>query len=495
MMLFLHSCVLYPPYRRPCMEMPEQWRVQSDETSTVVNIRWWEQFNDPVLNVLIQEALESNKDLGVATARIAEFRAQLGIVSSQFYPQIFTQGNFSRQRTSQTLAGNLFSSFDQPQNEDDGGVLAGLLKGIKISPYSNNYFVNFNASYELDLWGKIRSASDAAFADLIGQVYARRTTILTVVSSVASAYLQLRQFDRQLKISIQTFRSREESFELAKVRFREGLTSELEVAQAAAERDQAALQIIQLQTLIPQQENLLSVLIGHPPASIQRGQTIDGWELPPEVPTGLPADILEQRPDIMQAEEQIIAANFRIGEARALYLPDITLTGNYGHESAQLHELFTNPSRAWQWMINLLQPIFTGWRITSTVDLAMAQKEEALYNYLQVILTALQEVDNALIAHKNSKEALVVEFARERDLKTYLHLATLQYQNGLVDYLNVLDAERRLFEAQLDLAKGQADVFLTLVNIYKALGGGWVVDSENIMLNEWPSTSSDECKE
>lgn len=495
MMLFLHSCVLYPPYRRPCMEMPEQWRVQSDETSTVVNIRWWEQFNDPVLNVLIQEALESNKDLGVATARIAEFRAQLGIVSSQFYPQIFTQGNFSRQRTSQTIAGNLFSSFDQPQNEDDGGVLAGLLKGIKISPYSNNYFVNFNASYELDLWGKIRSASDAAFADLIGQVYARRTTILTVVSSVASAYLQLRQFDRQLKISIQTFRSREESFELAKVRFREGLTSELEVAQAAAERDQAALQIIQLQTLIPQQENLLSVLIGHPPASIQRGQTIDGWELPPEVPTGLPADILEQRPDIMQAEEQIIAANFRIGEARALYLPDITLTGNYGHESAQLHELFTNPSRAWQWMINLLQPIFTGWRITSTVDLAMAQKEEALYNYLQVILTALQEVDNALIAHKNSKEALVVEFARERDLKTYLHLATLQYQNGLVDYLNVLDAERRLFEAQLDLAKGQADVFLTLVNIYKALGGGWVVDSENIMLNEWPSTSSDECKE
>lgn len=495
MMLFLHSCVLYPPYRRPCMEMPEQWRVQSDETSTVVNIRWWEQFNDPVLNVLIQEALESNKDLGVATARVAEFRAQLGIVSSQFYPQIFAQGNFSRQRTSQTLAGNLFSSFDQPQNEDDGGILAGLLKGLKISPYSNNYFVNFNASYELDLWGKIRSASDAAFADLIGQVYARRTTILTVVSSVASAYLQLRQFDRQLKISIQTFRSREESFELAKVRFREGLTSELEVAQAAAERDQAALQIIQLQTLIPQQENLLSVLIGHPPASIQRGQTMDGWELPPEVPTGLPADILEQRPDIMQAEEQIIAANFRIGEARALYLPDITLTGNYGYESAQLHELFTNPSRAWQWMINLLQPIFTGWRITSTVDLAVAQKEEALYNYLQVILTALQEVDNALIAHKNSKEALVIEFARERDLKTYLHLATLQYQNGLVDYLNVLDAERRLFEAQLDLAKGQADVFLTLVNIYKALGGGWVVDSENIMLNEWPSTSSDECKE
>jgi outer membrane protein, multidrug efflux system len=489
MLLFLHSCVLYPRYTRPCMDMPDQWRVPSDETSTIVNVRWWGQFNDPILNELIQEALECNKDLKVATARIAEFRAQLGIVSSQLYPQIFAQGNFSRQRISQTVAGNLFSSSDTDQNDEDGGALAGLLKGLKISPYSNNYFVNFNASYEVDLWGRIRSASDAAFADLIGQVYARRTTILTVVSSVASAYIQLRQYDQQLKISIQTFRSRQESFELAKVRFREGLTSELEVAQAASERDQAALQIIQFETLIPQQENLLSVLIGHPPAAIQRGKPVEDWPLPPEVPAGLPAELLQQRPDIVQAEDQIIAANFRIGEARALYLPDITLTGNYGYESAQLHRLFTDPSRTWQWMINLLQPIFTGWRITSTVDLAIAQKEEALYNYLQVILTALQEVNDALIAHKNSKKALFVQYEREKDLQRYLHLATLQYENGQVDYLNVLDAERRLFEAQLGLAQGQTDVFLTLVNIYKALGGGWVMDAETIMLNEWSSGS------
>jgi multidrug efflux system outer membrane protein len=229
-------------------------------------------------------------------------------------------------------------------------------------------------------------------------------------------------------------------------------------------------------------------LIGHPPNTIVRGLPIDGWQLPPEVPAGLPSDLLEQRPDILQAEQQIIAANFRIGEARALYFPDITLTGYYGYESAELHRLFTDPSRTWQWMVNLLQPIFTGWRITSTVDLAQARKQEAVYNYLQTILTALQEVDDALIAHKNAKEAVLVEAKRVKDYSLYLHLATLQYQNGLVDYLNVLDAERRLYASQLDLAQGQAEVFITLVNIYKALGGGWVVDAENLMKEEWNSS-------
>jgi multidrug efflux system outer membrane protein len=351
--------------------------------------------------------------------------------------------------------------------------------------YSNDYRAVLTASYELDLWGKIRSATEASYAELLGEINARRTVILSVVSSVASSYMLLRQYDWQLQISKQTLRSREESYELAQLRFKEGLTSELEVAQAKAERDEAVIQIIQFQTLVPQQENLLSVLIGHPPTAIKRGLPVDEWQLPPEVPTGLPVDLLEQRPDILQAEEQLKAANFRIGEARALYFPDITLTGYYGYESSELHRLFTDPSRTWQWMANLLQPVFTGWRISNSVDLAKAETQEAVYNYLQVILTALQEVDDALIAHKNAKEAVIAENARVKDYEQYLHLANLQYRNGLVDYLSVLDAERRLFEAQLDLAKAEADVFITLVNIYKALGGGWVIDAENIMKEEW----------
>jgi multidrug efflux system outer membrane protein len=497
LVFLLPSCSFSPRYERPCMEMPEQWRVPSDETETVINVRWWKQLNDPVLDDLIEEALASNKDLRIATARIAQFRAQLGIVSSELYPQLYAQGTATRTRTSRTLASEqILNQSKKSRSSTDSyagqgaGALGGLLPDFSqlFPSISNDYRAVLTASYEVDLWGRIRNASDASFAELIGQIDARRTVILSLVSSVAASYILLRQYDRQLQISQQTLNSRKQSYDLAKVRFEEGLTSELEVAQALAEMDQAAIQLIQFQTLIPQQENLISVLIGHPPNTIVRGLPIDGWQLPPEVPAGLPSDLLEQRPDILQAEQQIIAANFRIGEARALYFPDITLTGYYGYESAELHRLFTDPSRTWQWMVNLLQPIFTGWRITSTVDLAQARKQEAVYNYLQTILTALQEVDDALIAHKNAKEAVLVEAKRVKDYSLYLHLATLQYQNGLVDYLNVLDAERRLYASQLDLAQGQAEVFITLVNIYKALGGGWVVDAENLMKEEWNSS-------
>jgi multidrug efflux system outer membrane protein len=491
-LFILSSCTFYPRYQRPCMEMPEHWRVASDETETVINVRWWEQIHDPILDELIQEALESNQDLRLATARIAQFQAQLGIVSSQLYPQISAQTSFTRQKASRTLTGEQVFSGSQSQSESSYGGKKHHKGGKGVLPdlnqlfpvYSNNYQAVLTAAYELDLWGKIRSATSASYAELLGQVDARRALILSIISSVADSYILLRQYDRQLYISQQTVKSRDESYRLAKIRFEEGLTSELEVAQAAAELDEAMIQVIQFETFIPVQENLLSVLIGHPPAAIKRGPPIEEWELPPEIPAGLPVDLLEQRPDILQAEQQLIAANFRIGEARALYFPDITLTGYYGYESAQLHELFTNPSKTWQWMVNLLQPIFTGGRITSITDLAKAQKQEAVYNYLQVILQALKEVDDALIEHQNAKRALAVDMARVEDLRQYLHLATLQYENGLVDYLNVLDAERRLFVAQLGLAKDQADVFITLVNIYKALGGGWVVDAENLMKEE-----------
>lgn len=479
-LLTMHSCVLYRPYKRPYSEVPDQWRVESDESSTTANVRWWQQLQDPILDELIEEALDNNQDLFVATARIAEFRARLGIVRSELFPQVAAEALFSRQRTSQNLPGEAPTS-----TSSSAGALGALFPAFDfIPPLSNNYQVFLNAAYELDLFGRLQSATDAAAADLLGQVEARRTVILTVVSSVAAAYIQLRQYDRQLTVSIQTVISRKESYHLAKLRFEEGLTSELEVKQAASELDEAVLQVIQFQTLIPQQENLISILVGHPPKAIERGLAVDEWQLPPEIPIGLPADLLDQRPDLLQAEQQIVAANARIGEARALYFPDITLTGYYGYQSDELHNLFANPSRAWQWAANLLQPIFTGGRITSTVDLTKAVKREAFYTYQQTILTALREVNDALIGHQNAKRALTAQYKRVHDLQDYLHLARLQYDNGLVDYLNVLDAERKLFTAQLDLAQSQALVFLTLVNLYKALGGGWVIDAENLMNEE-----------
>lgn len=490
-LLVLYACSFSPRYERPAIEIPNNWRVESNEREAACNIRWWQQLNDPVLDDLIAEALERNNDLKVATARIAQYRAQLGVVSSQLYPQLYAQTSVSRMKSSRTMAGDqIFSNSnggntsygDGYQGGGAGGNGAVIPDLSQLFPvFSNDDYAVLNAAYELDLWGKIRSATDASYADLLGQEEARKSVMLSLISSVASSYLLLRQYDWQLEISRQTARSRQQSYELATVRFNEGLTSELEVFQSLADLEQAMIQIIEFETLISITENLISVLIGSDPHTINRGLPVEGWQLPPDIPVGLPVDLLEQRPDIAQAEQLLIAANYRIGQARALYFPDITLTGSSGYASSQLHRLFTDPSITWQWMANLLQPIFTGWKITSGVDLAKAQKEEAVYRYIEIVLNALREVNDSLIHHENAKKVVKVEKKRVYDLQQYLHLATLQYDNGLVDYLNVLDAERRLFIAQLDLAREEAQVFITLVNVYKALGGGWVVDAEKLM--------------
>ncbi len=467
------SCMLQPPYQRETIDMPEQWRDEADNNSTVANIDWWRQFGDPILNALIIEALNDNQDLAIATARISEYRARLGIVNSNLYPQIGLQAFRARQKVSQTLPESLI--FSEFINNPALGQLG------RFPIYTNDFEVLLNASYELDLWGKLRSASAAAFADLLAQVEARSTVVLSLVAAVANSYVQLRSYDQQLIISQNTYNSRMQSAQLAQIRFKEGLTSELEVKQAEAEADEAAIQVIEFETLIEQQENLLCVLLGHAPTCITRGKTLDTWQEVPSVPAGLPSDLLEQRPDIRQAEEQLIAANARIGEAKALFFPDITLTGYYGFESAHLHNLFTNPSSTWQWVINLLQPIFTGGRIANQVDLSNAVALEAYHNYQQVILNALREVNDALIAHRQAKRAYIVQIERVHDLEEYLKLARIQYDNGLVDYLNVLDAERSLFRAQLDLAQTQASIYKTLIALYKALGGGWVIEAESLL--------------
>lgn len=471
--LMFGGCNLAPKYVRPCNEIPKEWRLPYSEASTEDNARWWEGMQDPILNDLIEEALLSNKDLKLAVARIDEFKAKYGIVSADLYPQITAQSTYSRQRSSQTLGG--FGSLT-----DINGPLAPIFPtGFRLSPFSNDYYMAFNAAYQLDIWGRIRNASYASYAELLSQIEVERTVVLTLVSDVAEAYILLRQYDAQLLVSKETLKSRIYSYKLAKIRFEKGLTSELEVKQAAAEVEEAELNVIQFENLIPQQENLISILVGHPPQAIKRGKEIHEWPKPVDIPAGIPSDVLEQRPDIMSAEFKLIAANASIGSARALLFPDIALTGNYGAESGYLHKLFTGPSRSWQWAANLLQPIFEGGRILSAIDLTNAVKKEAYYNYQQTILTAFKEVDDALVAHEQAKKALLTQVKRVAVLKDYLHLATLQYENGLVDYLNVLDAERRLFDAQLSEAEAESAVFLTMVNIYKSLGGGWVIDAEN----------------
>ncbi|MGK5594783.1 MAG: efflux transporter outer membrane subunit [Parachlamydiaceae bacterium] len=460
LLLSLHSCVLYPKYQRTIDGLPEDWRIESDHTSTIANFNWWQEFNDPVLNELICEALEYNKDLKAAAARVDEFYASYGIARSYLLPELTGSGYFQRQNFS-------LESFNI-----DG------LSPNQIIRTMNTYNVYLNLSYELDLFGRIRSLSDASLHDYLSQIDARRGVILSLVTSVAKAYIELRLFDKQLKVSQDTYKSRMASYELAVLRFEEGLTSELEVKQAASEVDVALSQVKQLEIQIPQQENLLSILIGKNPQAIPRGKTLDTLVRPKSVPAGLPSELLEQRPDIMQAEQQLIAANARIGEARAQFFPLLQLTGSYGNISLELSSLFTGGSTQWNYMLSFLQPLFNANRLTYQVDVAQMRTLQALYEYQKTVQNAFREVNDALIGHEKTLELIDVQEKRVETLQEYLELALLQYDNGQTDYLNVLDAERNLFAAQLDLAQAQGDGFITFINLYGALGGGWVIAAD-----------------
>ncbi|KAF3363020.1 Outer membrane protein OprM [Chlamydiales bacterium STE3] len=465
LLLSLHSCVLYPRYQRTIDGLPESWRVESATTSIIANFNWWQQFDDPVLNVLICEALEYNKDLRIAIARVYEFYAAYGIAQSALLPELTGSGYFQRQELSlESLGAN------------------GLTPAQILRTY-NTYNVFLNLNYELDFFGRIRSLTDAALHDYLSQIDARRSVILTLITSLAKAYIQLRQFDMQLQISQETYQSRLDSYELAVLRFEGGLTSEIEVKQAQSEVDVALTQVKQLEIQIPQQENLISILVGKNPQSITRGRTLDSLALPGTIPAGIPSEILEQRPDIMQAEQQLLAANARIGEARAQFFPLLKLTGSYGSISLELSKLFTDGAAQWNYMLSFLQPLFNANRLTYQVDAAEMRKLQALYRYQQTVQNAFREVNDTLIAHKKTIELIAVQKHRAQVLKEYLDLAKLQYDNGQTDYLNVLDAERNLFSAELDLAQVQSDGLITFINVYGALGGGWVIAADQVKIS------------
>lgn len=448
-----NSCSFAPRYVPPAVDVPEQWRFAEDDSPAIAAMQWWKHFGDPVLDTLVEEALEYNKDIRIAVCRVAEFSAQLGIVNSRMYPQLNLEASAFREEAS--LSAN-----------------PGLLPSQRVT---NFFDLSMTMFYELDLWGRIQNASASAYADLLAEIQVQRTVRLSIVSSVVNAYIQLRQFDRELQISKDTLTSREKSYEIARLRYEEGLTSELEAKQAESTVDSAMADIIVFERLTAEQENLISILVGRAPTAIERGLSIQEWGLPEDVPAGLPSELLLQRPDILQAEQEIISANALIGVARAEYFPNISLTGLFGFQSLELHNLLSSRSRTQKYGVNIVQPIFTGWRISYNVARAKAIKCEAYYNYERVVLNAFREVEDALIGHRQAKAQAKVQQKRVSVLQDYLNLATLQYNNGQTDYLNILDAERTLFAAQIDLVTSEAGIFITLVNLYKALGGDWAM--------------------
>lgn len=497
-LLMLQSCVLHPPYQPPAVEVPEQWRFEAEKddfeilqnsseesdpdeepqaVQTIdINRLWWNQFDDPVLTDLIDEALQTNQDIKIAIFRVEEYYARFGIVRSRFFPQITGNAFASKQEES---LGGVTPTATSAEEISPGGVAVQTVAPPTIKRITDLFGLNVALSYELDVWGKVLSATQAARAELFAQENVRRTVVLTVVTAVASGYVRLRELDQELKIALDTHKSYVESYQLAKLRYDKGLSSELAVKQAESLISLAEAQVVRVKRFIAEQENALSVLVGHPPAAIERGLAVTEWPEPFGVPEEMPSELLFQRPDILEAEQQLIAANARIGVARADYFPSFSLTGLFGFESLELKNLFKDTARTWSYGLNILQPIFTGGLITSRVAAAEAVKCEAYYFYIQTVLNGFREVEDALVFYRKSKELFAVENNRVKILKEYLHLATLQYSNGQTDYLSVLDAERNLFDAQLDLAKAQGDIFLSLIDIYKALAGGWLDQADS----------------
>jgi len=454
--LFLASCTVGPDYVKPSPDTPPAWRLEYEAAAGLADLAWWEGFGDPALNFLIREALKENKDLKIAAARVDQFLGSLDTTRSQFFPQISGTASVSRQKDTET------GPIPFPAG---------------VSSIYNNNQAYLSVSWEIDIWGRIRRATEAARADLLASEEGRRAVILSLATNVANGYLTLRALDRQLEIARDTEKAYAKTLQLFRLRHKYGTISRLELSQVESQYESAAQTIPQAESLIAQQENFLSTLIGRNPGAIPRGRTID--ELAPVgIPEGLPSTLLERRPDILQAEQNLVAANARIGTAKALYFPVISLTGFLGSASAELSKLFEGPSTIWSVGAAAAGPIFTFGGISGQVKQAEALQQQAFFQYLQTVQNAFREVDDALVGTIKGREKLASQGREVGALKDYARIARLQFEGGTASYFLVLDADRSLFNAQISYVQTQSNIFTSLVNVYKSMGGGWVTEAD-----------------
>jgi multidrug efflux system outer membrane protein len=457
--MLLAGCAVGPNYHRPAVQTPESFRapepIPAAQASSLADLKWWEVFKDETLQELLRTALVQNYDLREAVARIEQARANLGITRSDQFPQASASGALEVTRLSRNGTFALPASLVPSQNRTWGQAGLNLL------------------SFELDIWGRLRRATEAARANLLSAEENRKAVITTLVSDVASAYLNLRELDYELEISKRTLATREESLKLIKQRQSGGVATLLDLRQGEQLVYTASETIPVLQQQIEQTENRITLLLARNPAGIVRGRSLIQQELPPDVPTGLPSVLLERRPDIRAAEQNLVAANANIGVAKAAYFPQISLSGFLGGQSNQLSSLFSGPNSVWNFIPQITQPIFTAGRLKSTVRLTEAQRESALIQYEKTIQTAFTEVSNALIAHQRVRESRVQEEALVAALQDRTRLAYVRYRGGVDTQLNALDADRDLFQAELNLSQIQLNELLSVVQLYKALGGGW----------------------
>jgi multidrug efflux system outer membrane protein len=457
--VLLTGCTVGPNYHRPTIQTPSAFRsptpAPSNDPASLADLKWWEVFKDEKLQDLEHTALAQNYDLRDAITRVEAARANLGITRSNQLPNFGASGDISTTRFSRNGPLPLPPAAAPFQNRTFGEATLNLL------------------SFELDIWGRLRRATEAARANLLEAEENRKAVTITLVSEVAGAYFSLRELDYQLEISQDTLTTRKESLELIRNRQSGGVATLLDLRQGEQLVYTASETIPTLQEQIEQTENQISLLLGKNPGAIARGRSLTEQDMTPEVPAGLPSALLERRPDIRAAEQALIAANAEIGVAKAAYFPQISLTGFLGGQGTQLTSLFSGPSAVWNFTPQLTQPIFTAGRLKSNVKLEEALRDSALIQYEKTIQTAFTEVSNALIAHQRVRESRVQQELLVSALEDRKRLAYLRYRGGVDLLLNALDADRDLFSAQLMLSEIRLNELDSVVQLYKALGGGW----------------------
>jgi len=457
--ILLAGCTVGPNYKRPPVDVPATFRAPQPlppaEAASLADLKWFDLFKDDKLQDLIRKALVANYDLRDAVTRVDAARANLGITRSYQFPNFAASGNVDINRLSRNGETPLPPELLSNQNRNFGTGVLQLL------------------SFEIDIWGRLRRATEAARASLLSADDNRKAVVTTLVADVATEYLTLRELDYTLEISQHTLHTRQESLDLTKQRQTGGVATRLDIRQAEELVYTAEETIPAIQNQIGQTENQIHLLLGQNPGEVTRGRGLTEQDLPPEVPAGLPSALLERRPDIRAAEQDLIAANAEIGVAKAAYFPTISLSGFLGGQSTQLSSLFAGPESAWSLVPQATQPIFTAGRLKSDVRLAEAQREHALIEYQKTVQTAFTEVSNALIAHQRVRESREKQVALVEALQDRLRLAYLRYRGGVDTQLNALDADRDLFQGQLDLAQIRLQELLSVVQLYKALGGGW----------------------
>ncbi|CAB3794421.1 Outer membrane protein OprM [Paraburkholderia caffeinitolerans] len=445
--LWLAACAVGPDYHRPTVDTPSTYRFASSEAEVIdTSLDWWKQFNDPVLDDLVTKSLAQNKDLGIAAARVEEYYGRYVVARSGLFPQVGVNFGGSRSR----------------------GVPAPGFAPL----VGNQVQLQGVASWELDLFGRLRRLTEAARAEYLATQSAQQATRIALIANVATSYLQLRDYDNQLLIAQETLKSRDDSVKLFEERFAGGVVSKLQLSQARSEYESAQASVYSIQKQIAQQEDAIALLLGQNPGPIPRGKSIAQLAVP-AIPAGLPSSLLERRPDIQQAEQTLIAANAQIGAARAQYFPEISLTGMFGAASTALSGLWAGPARVWSFAGAVSQPIFQGGAIAGSVHSAEAAHQEALLNYEQTIQQAFADVENSLVGAARAHDQLDATTREVDALTQYASLSRDLYEGGYTSYLEVLDAERSLFAAQIQQSQLQDQRLAEVVNLYKALGYGW----------------------